>query len=166
MRLSQRRGPLLKRSSQRVTGTFRTHSSLLRGGGGEFSVVFGLRASVVARNSGLKPGFGGGSPQGLVFVCGASAPCCLTIASEERETWAAGSLRDFGCRVELQAQAWSRSGDWSPKRQLTVTFQKFIALRRSACRTVVRRAGRKVSFEADVFGTRQEYNALTFGVLK
>jgi hypothetical protein len=49
-----------------------------------------------------KLGSEGGLPQGLVFVCGASAPCCLTIASEERETWAAGSLRDFGRRVEFK----------------------------------------------------------------
>jgi hypothetical protein len=49
-------------------------------------------------------GSGGGSPQGLVFVRGASAPCCLTIASEERETWAAGSLRDFGRRVEFKRE--------------------------------------------------------------
>ena len=39
----------------------------------------------------------GGVRRSLVWACGAfSAPCCLTIASEERETWAAGSLRDFG----------------------------------------------------------------------
>jgi hypothetical protein len=39
MRLSQRRGALLKQPSRRVTGTFETHSSLLRGGAGGFSVV-------------------------------------------------------------------------------------------------------------------------------
>jgi hypothetical protein len=114
---------------------------------------------------GLELGFGGGSPRSLVFACGASAPCCLTIASEERETWAAGSLRDFGRRVEFQARAWSRSGDLSPKRQLTVTFQN--SSRFEGALPDRREAGRlQTSFEADVFGTRQEYNALTFGVLK
>jgi hypothetical protein len=49
-----------------------------------------------------KLGSGGGLPQSLASVCGALAPCCLTIASEERETWAAGSLRDFGRRVEFK----------------------------------------------------------------
>src|ERR1700733_6195941 len=49
MRLSQRRGAFLKRPSQRVTGIFRTRSSLLRGGGGEFSVV----SDCATRNSGL-----------------------------------------------------------------------------------------------------------------
>jgi hypothetical protein len=114
---------------------------------------------------GLELGFGGGPPRSLVFACGASAPCCLTIASEERETWAAGSLRDFGCRVEFQARAWNRSGDLSPKRQLTVTFQN--SSRFEGALPDRREAGRlQTSFEADVFGTRQEYNALTFGVLK
>jgi hypothetical protein len=68
MRLSQRRGALLKPPSQRVTGIFRTHSSLLRGGGGEFSVVFGPRASAVDTEFGPELGFSGGSPQSLVFV--------------------------------------------------------------------------------------------------
>ena len=110
-------------------------------------------------------GFGGGSPQSLVSVRGASAPCCLTIASEERETWAAGSLRDFGCRVEFQARAWNRSGDLSPMRQLTVTFQN--SSRFEGALPDRREAGRlQASFEADVFGTRQEYSAPTFGALK
>ena len=143
MRFSQRLGALLKRRSQRVTGIFRAHSSLLRGGGGGFSVVSG-RAQ--ARWYGIRAwaGLWRRVASEFGFCLGASAPCCLTIASEERETWAAGSLRDFSRRVEFQARAWNRSGDFSPKRQLTVTFQKFIALRGNARRTVVRRAGRKV----------------------
>ena len=48
---------------------------------------------------------------------------------------------------------------------LTVTFQN--SSRFEGALPDRREAGRpRISFEADVFGTRQEYNALTFGVLK
>jgi hypothetical protein len=70
MRLSQRRGALLKPPSQRVTGTFRTHSSLLRGGGGGLSVVFGHAQAWRYVEFELGLGFGGESPQGLALVRG------------------------------------------------------------------------------------------------
>ena len=165
MRLSQRRGALLRRPGRRVTGTLRTHSSLLRGG------VENFRSFLAARKRGgvefeLGPGFGGGSPQSLVFACGASAPCCLTIASEERETWAAGSLRDFGRRVEFSGASLELIRGLESEETTDGHVSK-IHRASKECAPDRREAGRpQSSFEADVFGTRQEYNALSFGALK
>ena len=86
------------------------------------------------------------------------APRCLTIASEGRETWAAGSLRDF--------DRWA--GSWRELKSLIRRFESeettdghvskiHRALEERASDR--REAGRpRISFEADVFGTRQEYN--------
>jgi hypothetical protein len=43
----------------------------------------------------LELSFGGGAVEFGFLLRELLAPCCLTIASEGRETWAAGSLRDF-----------------------------------------------------------------------
>src|SRR5271165_5757164 len=82
-------------------GTSRAYSSLLRGGGGEFSAVS------TARTRGyddleFKSSFAGGSPRGRTDLPGMRGLAlrwlslsrrCLTIASEGRETWTALSLR-------------------------------------------------------------------------
>jgi hypothetical protein len=52
-------------------------------------------------------------------------------------------LRDFDRRAGfLSVSLRSQFGGFGPKRQLTVTFQKFIVLQKEARSTVVRRTGR------------------------
>ena len=120
-------------------GTFRAHSSLLRGGGGGFSVVpvVRKRGEIDIR---VQAELGGGRRKVWFVLAGLLAPCCLTIASEGRETWAAGSLRGFG--VGFVGRELSGSGDGVRERQLTVTFQEFIAPLREGLRwSAVRRSG-------------------------
>jgi hypothetical protein len=105
-------------------------SHLLRGG----AVSFGRFLSRQVRD--LPAARGVNAPRGeeslrIAFrgceALGATL-CCLTIASEGRETWAALSLRGFGVLDLRLAMSWMRFGGWGPrKRQLTVTFQEFIA---------------------------------------
>ena len=49
---------------------------------------------------------------GLAFSRSSLTRCCLTIASEGRETWAAGSLRGFGVGLGFwrELEAWSGGG--------------------------------------------------------
>jgi hypothetical protein len=114
--------------------------------------IFGCPRRVQARRfEGFELGlsFGGGSPRSLVFACGASAPCCLTIASEERETWAAGSLRGFGRRVGFQARAWGQIRGLGSEETTDGHVSAIHRASKEARRTAVRRAA-WFSIEADV----------------
>src|ERR1700728_3999189 len=93
------------------------------------------------------------------LLVGLKAPCCLTSASEGRETWAAGSLRGFGCWVGFWFKAWP--GGRSLRETTTVTFQNIQRALNSFKRAgTPYEADRRVFgfCEADVFGTRQESN--------
>jgi hypothetical protein len=88
---------------------------------------------------------------------------CLTILSEERETWAAVSLRGLfvgpGFGV---SRVWAAMGS---EEMLTVTFQKFIALG-SLDSHERRETVERVQVGADVFGTRRECDAAGSGCVE
>src|ERR1700722_708325 len=103
------------------------HSSLLRGGGGGFSVVFRLCESAVIRNSGLNLALAAGRLRALFCPWGFGSVLFDNCIGRKRDV-GGGVLAGLRLSGGIQAKDWGRSGDWSPKRQLPVTFQKFIAL--------------------------------------
>src|ERR1700722_17025898 len=103
------------------------HSSLLRGGGGEFSVVSRLRESAVTWNSGLTWLWRRVATELCFCPWGFGSVLFDNCIGRKRDV-GGGVLAGLRLSGGIQAKDWGRSGDWSPKRQLPVTFQKFIAL--------------------------------------
>ena len=91
-------------------------------------------------------GFRGRDPLGLDFER------CLTIVSEERETWTAASLRGLVAGL-ASARAEVRVGEGN-RRDADGHVSKFIALGLMGP-TERREAVGRVRVGADVFGTRQ-----------
>jgi hypothetical protein len=97
---------------------------------------------------------------GLAFSRSSLTRCCLTIASEGRETWAAGSLRGFGVGFGF----WRELEAWSGGRVREETTDGHVSRIHRAFKGLAlerREAGwGGFIFEADVFGTRQEYSGI------
>src|SRR5271170_3379615 len=87
-------------------------------------------------------GSGGGSPQSSVFVCGASAPCCLTIASEKERRGRRGPCGTLVVGLNSSASLEPIRGLESEE-TTDGHVSKIHRASRERCQTVVRRAGRK-----------------------
>jgi hypothetical protein len=88
--------------------------------------------------------FGDDRRQVWFALGGLLAPLLFDNCIGRKRDVGGGVLAGLWSLVAFPAQAWEFDlAGKVRKRQLTVTFQKFIAFRRSACQTVVRRAGRE-----------------------